>query len=310
LAGKLALAPLGAAFIYSMNYSLGFMLVHALHFTIATKQPAMTASRIAASISEAQKEQKLDGLADLCVNVFRTQFIAIIGNVALSIPTAYAIAWLWWFATGEHLANAEKSAHLIHELNPVASLAIFHAGIAGVCLFLSGLISGYYDNKCLYNRIPERLQQHRFLQRILGQERLDRFSAYIGINLGALAGNFYFGLMLGSMGTIGFILGLPLDIRHITFSSAYFSFALVGSDHQLPLYTIVISLLGVAAIGMTNLVVSFSLAMMVALKSRRVRYTQWWPLAGMIAGRFIHKPGSFFWPPRNGADAAGDPGGH
>ncbi len=310
LAGKLALAPLGAAFIYSMNYSLGFMLVHALHFTIATKQPAMTASRIAASISEAQKEQKLDGLADLCVNVFRTQFIAIIGNVALSIPTAYAIAWLWWLATGEHLANAEKSAHLTHELNPVASLAIFHAGIAGVCLFLSGLISGYYDNKCLYNRIPERLQQHRFLQRILGQERLDRFSAYIGINLGALAGNFYFGLMLGSMGTIGFILGLPLDIRHITFSSAYFSFALVGSDHQLPLYTIVISLLGVAAIGMTNLVVSFSLAMMVALKSRRVRYTQWWPLAGMIAGRFIHKPGSFFWPPRNGADAAGDPGGH
>ena len=310
LAGKLALAPLGAAFIYSMNYSLGFMLVHALHFTIATKQPAMTASRIAASISEAQKEQKLDGLADLCVNVFRTQFIAIIGNVALSIPTAYVIAWIWWFSTGEHLANAEKSAHLIHELNPVASLAIFHAAIAGVCLFLSGLISGYYDNKCLYNRIPERLQQHRFLRRILGQERLDRFSTYIGSNLGALAGNFYFGLMLGSMGTIGFILGLPLDIRHITFSSAYFSFALVGSDHQLPLYTIAISLLGVAAIGMTNLVVSFSLAMMVALKSRRVRYTQWWPLAGMIARRFMQKPGSFFWPPRNGTEVTGDSGGH
>lgn len=301
LASKLALAPLAAAFVYSMNYSLGFMLVHVLHFTIATKQPAMTASRIATTISEAQKGkvQSLDDLAELCVNVFRTQFIAIIGNVALSIPTAYAIAWLWRLTTGEHLASAEKSAQLIHELSPVASLALFHAAIAGVCLFLSGLISGYYDNKCLYNRIPERLQQRKLLQRLLGQERLNRFSAYVGNNLGALAGNFYFGLMLGSMGTIGFILGLPLDIRHITFSSAYFSFALVGSEHQLPLQTIVVSLAGVAAIGMINLVVSFSLALMVALKSRRVQYRQWWPLTVMIVTRFLHHPGRFFWPPKD-----------
>lgn len=300
LANKLALAPLGAAFVYSMNYSLGFMLIHVLHFTIATKQPAMTASRIAASISEVQKgkEQHLEGLAELCVNVFRTQFIAIVGNVALSIPTAYVIASLWRLATGEHLASAAKSAQLLHELSPVDSLALFHAAIAGICLFLSGLISGYYDNKCLYNRIPERLQQRKFLQRLLGQKSLDRFSAYVGSNLGALAGNFYFGLMLGSMGTIGFILGLPLDIRHITFSSAYFSFALVGSEHQLPLQTIAISLLGVAAIGITNLLVSFSLALMVALKSRRVRYRQWWPLTVLIVKHFLRQPGRFFWPPR------------
>lgn len=309
LAGKLSLAPLAAAFVYSMNYSLGFMLVHVLHFTIATKQPAMTASRIAASISEAQKgkEQSLDGLADLCVNVFRTQFIAIIGNVALSIPTAYAIAWIWLWSTGAHLAGPDKVAHLVHDLSPVESLAIFHAAIAGVCLFLSGLISGYYDNKCLYNRIPERLQQRPLLQRLLGQERLTRFSGYIGNNLGALAGNFYFGLMLGSMGTIGFILGLPLDIRHITFSSAYFSFALVGSDHQLPLQTILISLAGVAAIGMTNLIVSFSLALMVALKSRRVRYRQWWPLTVLIMKRFLKQPRHFFWPSKEPRDGEGQP---
>ncbi|MFP5430076.1 MAG: site-specific recombinase [Gammaproteobacteria bacterium] len=307
LAGKLSLAPLAAAFVYSMNYSLGFMLVHVLHFTIATKQPAMTASRIAASISETQKgkEQSLDGLADLCVNVFRTQFIAIIGNVALSIPTAYAIAWVWLWSTGEHLASPDKVNLLVHELSPIESLAIFHAAIAGVCLFLSGLISGYYDNKCLYNRIPERLQQRPLLQRLLGQERLVRFSGYIGNNLGALAGNFYFGLMLGSMGTIGFILGLPLDIRHITFSSAYFSFALVGSDHQLPVQTILISLAGVAAIGMTNLIVSFSLALMVALKSRRVRYRQWWPLAVLITKRFLKQPRLFFWPAKESRNGDG-----
>lgn len=304
LAGKLSLAPLAAAFLYSMNYSLGFMLVHVMHFTIATKQPAMTASRIAASISEAQKgsKQDLEGLADLCVNVFRTQFIAIIGNVVIALPTAYVIAWTWMMVTGKQLANADKVANIIHDLSPVDSLAVFHAAIAGVCLFLAGLISGYYDNKCLYNRIPERLQQRAFLQRLLGQERLNRLSHYVGKNMGALAGNFYFGLMLGSMGTIGFILGLPLDIRHITFSSAYFSFALAGSEHQLPLHTIAISLAGIAAIGMTNLLVSFSLALMVALKSRRVRYRQWWPLAVMIGKRFLKNPGRFFLPPRSTED--------
>jgi site-specific recombinase len=309
LTGKLALAPLGAAFLYSMNYSLGFMLIHVLHFTIATKQPAMTASRIAASISETQKgkEQSLDSLAELCMNVFRTQFIAILGNVALSIPTAYVIAWAWLLITGTHLASPDKVAHLTHDLNPIESLAIFHAAIAGGCLFLAGLISGYYDNKCLYNRIPERLQQRFFLQRLLGQERLTRFSHYIGNNLGALAGNFYFGIMLGSMGTIGFILGLPLDIRHITFSSAYFSFALVGSDHQLPLHTILMSLAGVAAIGMTNLLVSFALALMVALKSRRVRYRQWWPLTVLIVTRFLKQPHLFFWPAREPREDASSP---
>ncbi len=308
LSGKLALAPLGAAFVYSMNYSLGFMLIHMLHFTIATKQPAMTASRIAASISEVQKgkERELDGLAELCVNVFRTQFIAIIGNVGLAIPMGFVIAWFWFFFNGEHLAGGDKAAHLLHDLNPVESLALFHAAIAGVCLFLAGLISGYYDNKAVYMKIPERLRQRPLLQRLLGEERLLRVTTYIENNLGALAGNFYFGIMLGSMGTLGFILGLPLDIRHITFSSAYLSFAVVGMDYQLSLSTLLLSIAGVAGIGMTNLIVSFSLALMVALKSRRVRYRQWLPLSLLILKRFRQNPARFFWPPRDSNGPAND----
>lgn len=307
LAGKLSLAPIGAAFIYSMNYSLGFMLVHVLHFTIATKQPAMTAARIAASIQEtegARRDRDLEGLADLCVNVFRTQFIAIMGNVLLAMPMAYLLAWFWYFQTGHHLADPEKVQHLVHDLDPIHSLAIPHAAIAGVCLFLSGLISGYYDNKAVYNRIPERLRQRSSLRWIFGEARLNRLTDYIENNLGALAGNFYFGLMLGSMGTLGFILGLPLDIRHITFSSAYFGFAFVGMDQNMPLHTLILSLTGVAAIGITNLLVSFGLALMVALRSRRVHYRQWFPLLGMIWRRFTQNPLRFFWPPKDALPAS------
>ena len=38
----------------SLNYGLGFVLIHLLHFTVATKQPAMTANAIAASMGDSR----------------------------------------------------------------------------------------------------------------------------------------------------------------------------------------------------------------------------------------------------------------
>lgn len=43
--------PLQAALPVSLDYALGFLLVFVLHFTVATKQPAMTASLIAHTIA-------------------------------------------------------------------------------------------------------------------------------------------------------------------------------------------------------------------------------------------------------------------
>ena len=45
LMSYLRAAPLVEAVLYGLNYSLGFILIHLLHFTVATKQPAMTADR-------------------------------------------------------------------------------------------------------------------------------------------------------------------------------------------------------------------------------------------------------------------------
>jgi site-specific recombinase len=53
LLAKAAMPPLTGALAYCLNYGLGFCLIHILHGTVATKQPAMTANAIAASISEA-----------------------------------------------------------------------------------------------------------------------------------------------------------------------------------------------------------------------------------------------------------------
>lgn len=295
LASTLLLAPFGFACMYSLDYSLGFMLVHVLRYTIATKQPAMTAAAIAASID--QGRQKLHELAELIVCIARSQFIAILGNVLVAMPTALAIAVVWRYMTGHHLADMDKAQHLLADIDPFHSLALLYAATAGGCLFLSGLVAGYYDNKATYNEIPARLRQLRWLRHLLGDRRLQRMTDYVGNNLGALAGNFFFGIMLGSAGTVGFIFGLPIDIRHVTFSSANFAFALVGSNGQLTMEQWIFSLSGIVLIAATNLGVSFTLALAVALRSRRISFGQGRALIGLVVKRFWYTPREFFWPP-------------
>ena len=305
LFSAMALAPFGYALLYSLNYSSGFMLVHVLHFTIATKQPAMTAALIARAID--QGKQSLHELVELIVRVVRSQFIAIIGNIGLAIPVAYLIAWLWYGISGQHLVSPEKAQHLLHDLDPVDSLALPHAAIAGVCLFLSGLISGYYDNKASYAHIPARLRQLKWLRSLLGEKRLLSVTTYIGNNLGALAGNFFFGIMLGSIGQFGSFFGLPVDIRHITFSSANFAFALVGLEHQVSWQACLYSLCGILLIGLVNLGVSFSLAMLVALRSRRVSFGQWRHLGMLLWKRFRTGARDFFLPAKQDTRNASAP---
>ncbi len=300
---RLTLAPLMQAFSYSMNYSLGFMLIHVLHFTVATKQPAMTAAALASTVQQRKgsKTAQIAELAALIVNIIRTQFVAILGNISIAIPVAALITVLWDVALHEPLMNHAKAAKTLHELNPFTSLAIPHAAIAGICLFLSGLLAGYFDNMAVYRKIGPRLKAHSRLARLMGQERLNSFAEYMQRNLGALGGNFIFGVMLGSMGTIGFILGLPLDIRHIAFASANFIQGLMninGPDIGL----IIVSFLGVLLIGLTNLFVSFTLTIIVALRARRVRFEQWKPLAKLVMTHFLTRPSDFFWPPKQVVD--------
>ncbi|KMN49367.1 recombinase [Chromobacterium violaceum] len=303
--GHLPLLWEGIAF--GLNYAIGFIIVQILHYTIATKQPAMTAARLAA-VLQAQygRKQQLEELAELIVKVVRTQFVAIMGNVLLAIPTAALIALAWGALFGAPVVDAAKAHKLLHEIDPIHSLALPHAAIAGVFLFLSGLIAGYYDNKAIYRRIPERISGHRLLKRVLGENRAWRLGNYIEHNLGALAGNFYFGMFLGLTGTVGTILGLPLDIRHITFSSANLAFASVALDFQVPLSVVLLGCAGVALIGVVNLGVSFFLALWVALRSRKLSGSLLLPLIPMLAKRFLRRPLGFFLPPPPEPATAGD----
>ena len=100
------------------------------------------------------------------------------------------------------------------------------------------------------------------------------------------------------MTAIGVLFGLPFDIRHIAFSSAFVGFATVGLDFVLTWQAVLYALLGLVLIGLVNLTVSFSLALFVAMKSRKVRFQQWRLLLSSLATRLNQHPGEFFMPPK------------
>ena len=299
IVAKQHLAPLTEAILFSLNYGLGFILIHILHFTVATKQPAMTAAAIAASIDASDsKSKEMDNLIAMIANTMRSQIIAIIGNVVLAIPTAILISWCFMYFTGQHFVTPEKARSLLADIDPFHSGTIFYAGIAGFCLFLSGLIAGYHDNLAVYNKIPQRLRALKWLQNLLGIARLSSVANYIENNLGALAGNFYFGCLLGGMSAIGVLFGLPFDIRHIAFSSAFVGFSSVGLDFMLTWQTVFYLALSLMIIGFMNLTVSFGLAIYVAMKSRKLRFRQWRLLVKNLASRLNQHPAEFIMPPK------------
>jgi site-specific recombinase len=296
---KLHLPPLTEAILFSLNYGIGFVIIHMLHFTVATKQPAMTAATIAATIDQSDgKDKNLDRLVTLIAQTMRSQVVAIVGNVMLALPVAICIGWLIHVSTGEHFISPEKAHRLLAELDPFHSAALMYAAVAGVCLFLAGLIAGYHDNLAIYNKIPQRIMALSWLEKLLGPARLKRLGLYIENNFGAIAGNFYFGCLLGGMAAVGVLLGLPIDIRHITFSSAFVGFTFESLDFAITWRTVWLATASIILIGIVNLLVSFSLALYVAMKSRKVTFAQWRTLIKQVLIRLNQRPAEFLFPPK------------
>ena len=63
---------------------------------------------------------------------------------------------------------------------------------------VSGLISGYYENKWIYNKYSLRIVKHPRLIRWLGHKKLDKTAKYLESNIGGLAGNFFLGIFLAN----------------------------------------------------------------------------------------------------------------
>ena len=298
--GELNLERGSEAFMVSLNYAAGFVLIHLLGFTVATKQPAMTASYFAQAIERGERgwvnHQKL---ARLLMEVGRSQFAAIAGNVVVAMGVATLIALVIGAFFEVPLLSQAQGEYLNRELRPLAGLALPHAAIAGLWLMFSGLIAGYCDNLAAYFNIALRVRRHPLLRRIVPKRWRERLGDYLAENYGALVGNFSFGLLLGMTGYLGYLLNLPLGVRHVAFSSANLAFASTSLNPEG--LEFLLNLSCILLIGAVNLGVSFSLALMIALKARKARIGNPGALLRAYAREMAKKPLSLIFPPADSA---------
>ncbi|HET7002840.1 MAG TPA: hypothetical protein VFI33_16055 [Puia sp.] len=288
-------------FAYSMNYSIGFLLIDATGSTLATKQPAFTASAVAGSLDTKGNTYKpnLYNLAVTVARVSRSQIASFIGNLLFVFPGSYLLAWLYDFITKTKILEGDKAMAMLESQHPWHSLSLLYACNTGVFLFLSGIIAGYVQNKILYGRIGERLKNHPWWRvRTSSQKKLRRIK-FIEKNAGAIIGNISLGFMLGMSSIVSKIIGIPFDIRHITISAGNVSIALYGLGiRNVPVAYLITIFLGVLAIGFLNFLVSFSLAFIVAVRSRGIQLKEYPEFLGILSRYFIKKPLDFVRPRR------------
>lgn len=300
LLGKVETSDFGHAFLYSMNYSLGFIAIYLCGFTLATKQPAMTASALIRALEQGMKKQgnpseKHQAFAVLFARVFRSQFIAFVGNVIMAFPISLLGIWLIDYAFGYNLA-ASKWTKLLTDLSPVHSMAIFHAAIAGVFLFLSGIISGSIANRDKHHQVYYRIQEHPVLKMTFGRNKTKKLADLYEKKWAGVISNLWFGVFMGSTASIGLFFGLNLDVRHITFASGNLALGLYGADFMVTLSLIAWGIIGIGVIGLVNFLVSFALSLGLAFRSRNIPLLEIRFIISSIWKHFKSKPMSFFFP--------------
>jgi site-specific recombinase len=284
----------------AMNYAASFIVMQLLGFTLATKQPSMTAAALAGSIRERTGDGRLEDLVTMIARMSRSQLAAAIGNVGLVIPAALGFHLVYRETRGSDFLDAESARHVVESFHPLHTGTIPWAALTGVLLWLSSLAAGWLENWAVYRRLPEALEHHR-AGRFLGRANMARVARFFARNISGFGGNLTLGFLLGMTPVLGVFFGLPLDVRHITLSTGALTLAacslgvtaLTGAVFQW-------ACVGIAVIGLLNFGVSFVFALATALRARGISVGERFYLAGAVIRRFFRAPGAFFFPPRAG----------
>lgn len=280
LIGALPGSPFVLSFLGSINYSVSFIAIQLQGFSLATKQPAMTAATLADQIqvfddpvrqatSEA-KDSMLKPVVDEMLSVLRSQSIAVIGNLMAVIPGTFLLCGVFTLITDTPFLSETKATYTLESFSLLGPTP-FYAAWTGVLLFTSSLIAGWFYHWVLFRRLPQALSRSPRLIQILGMERARKFSLFFKKNSAGFAANISLGFLLGLSPAVFMFLGLPLDVRHVTLSTAGLVSAVMSLGFaSMYLWPFWLAVGGILSMAVLNLVVSFSLALAVALRSKKV----------------------------------------
>ncbi|MBI3348851.1 MAG: site-specific recombinase [Burkholderiales bacterium] len=281
-----------------VNYALCFVFIHLLHWTVATKQPAMTAPALAHKLLSVDRDDGLQGFVDEVTHLVRSQVAGVIGNLALVAPLVLGGQLLARLAFGAPPVGEKQALYVLHSLDLVGPSLLF-AAFTGTLLFASSLIAGWVENWFVFYRLDSAIAWNPRIVAALGQARAQRWSRWWRANISGLTANISLGLMLGLVPALLGFIGLGLDVRHVTLSTGQLAAAVgalgFGVMGTWAFWSCVIC---IAGIGMLNVGVSFFCAFKVALRSRGVRLADRRRVYAAIRTRLRREPLSFLVPPK------------
>jgi site-specific recombinase len=301
-AGKLmtsaAMLPIFVeAILSSANYITSFLLMQVLGFTLATKQPSMTAAALAAALRGALPSQRFQELVTMVARMTRSQLAAALGNVGWVVPAAFGVDCVFRASSGASLLDPELATRIVASLHVSESPTLWYASLTGVLLWLASLAAGGLENWAACRGIANALAQHR-LRRWIGRRRTIWIARKFEQHVAGAGGSVALGALLGFAPVLGKGFGVPIDVRHVTLSAGALTLAgLALGPESLWTLEFAAAIAGVLAIGFLNFGVSFALALAVALRASNLSRAERSALRRGFLVRLFHWPGEFFYPP-------------
>ena len=299
----IGLSAFWGGFWAGANFAVSFVIVMLLHWTVATKQPAMTAPALAASLPPQHEDDDDQGametFVDRVAQIIRSQAAGIIGNVMVCGPLVLLVQLLCTALFGAPPVGQGDAKHVLESLTLLGPTAVF-AAFTGVLLFASSLIAGWTENWFVFHRVDSAIAWNPRIVARLGAARARRWAAWWRANISGLASNISLGLMLGLLPPVLHFFALPIEARHVTLGTGQLAAALGslgwGILREGAFWWCVA---GIVVTGLLNLSVSFGLAFQVALRSRGVRLRQRGRISAAIWRRLRSAPLSFILPPKS-----------
>jgi site-specific recombinase len=280
----------------SLNYALSFVAIQLLHWTVATKQPAMTAPAMAAKLQDVASSAAMNLFVDEVTHLMRSQVAAVIGNLALVVPCVLALSAVMQFVTGQPMITQKEAHHVLDSLTLLGP-TVLYAAFTGILLFASSIVAGWVENWFVLHRLDSAIRYNPRITAAIGAERAKRWASFWRTNISGFASNISLGFMLGLIPAFGVFFGIGLEVRHVTLSTGQVAAAVASlgeSAFKLPAFWWCVA--AIPIVGFLNLAVSFYCAFRVTLAANSVSALDRRRIRNAIWTRFRTAPWSFLWP--------------
>jgi site-specific recombinase len=147
-----------------------------------------------------------------------------------------------------------------------------YAILTGVFLWVASLVGGTFENWFVVSKLPDAIANSRLLRALVGSESALRISRFVLLHVSGFRGSVSLGFMLGMVGLLGHLLGIPIEVRHVTFATGQLTFAGISLGPEAVIQPDFLwAVAAISVIGACNFGVSFALALFVAFRAREIR---------------------------------------